>query len=422
MPLPEDARQRLRSVLDEISRIAEYEFPYKGSEAALKRLEQVFNARLASLNTLTPQSLPAAVRQACSLALGDIVNNLPLLGFIVRSTNVRNAFEVLRPLLRMAGAVLEPGIQKEQRQTQLIISSEWQYSPLIYRGIPELPGFVLIGFPAPESSNPLLLPLAGHEFGHSVWVANAVLRDAIRQSIYTEIIAVIQSRWAEYQQVFPHMSSYSPDQLDADLYAIETWLQAQNWALDQAEEVFCDCLGLRLFGASYMEAFACLLAPCMPGERSVLYPNTTDRVQYLTTAAGNYSVTVPPNFQVQFEDNPIPQLTRQDEFRLELADQAVMNTLPTIMQQANQVVAASLLPSSTSTEVNRIYSRYKLVVPAEKCICLADILNAAWKAYRDSDFWGASQQAPTKRDEVLKELVLKNIEIFEIEQILGPTT
>ena len=49
---------------------------------------------------------------------------------------------------------------------------------------------------------------------------------------------------------------------------------------------------------------------------------------------------------------------------------------------------------------------------------LADILNAAWKAFRQPDFWKDSPQVFEKKDLILKELVLKNIELFEIEQIL----
>ena len=70
--------------------------------------------------------------------------------------------------------------------------------------------------------------------------------------------------------------------------------------------------------------------------------------------------------------------------------------------------------------MNRIYARFKLIVPAEKCLCLADILNAAWMAFRDDTFWQNEPQIGTKKDEILKELVLKNIELFEIQEILGP--
>jgi hypothetical protein len=256
MSLLETARKRVQAVLDEIKRITQYEFPYKGSEQALKKVEQVFNARLASLNALNDQSDLGLIRQTCSLGLRDVAVYLPLLGFIIRSTNVRNSFEVFRPLLRMARAVLEPATPKDQQQTQLIVSSEWEYSPFVFREIPGLLGFVLIGLPAAESPNPLLIPLAGHELGHSVWASNnSGVRAALRPAVIGQILAVIRGRWGEYQTAFPHIP-ITQAELDQDLAAIASWQPAFSWALEQTEETFCDCLGIRLFGTSYLEAFA----------------------------------------------------------------------------------------------------------------------------------------------------------------------
>ena len=39
----------------------------------------------------------------------------------------------------------------------------------MYGSVNNLPGFVFIGLPAPESANPFLIPLGGHELGHSAW-------------------------------------------------------------------------------------------------------------------------------------------------------------------------------------------------------------------------------------------------------------
>ncbi|HYT94346.1 MAG TPA: hypothetical protein VEL76_36865, partial [Gemmataceae bacterium] len=261
MALLETARKRVRSVLDEINRIAEYEFPYKGSSLALRRVEQVFLARLASLNKLTASSTDTVVRQICSLALRDVVIYLPLLGFIVRSTNIRNSFEVFRPLLRMARAVLEPNLPAGGvYQTQLVVSSEWMYSPFVFREVPGLLGFVLIGLPAAESANPLLIPLAGHELGHTVWASTASkVSAALRPAVIDEILKVIRKRWAEYQAAFPNIK-ITQAQLDKDLAAINSWEPAAARALEQTEETFCDCLGLRLFGTAYLEAYAYLLA------------------------------------------------------------------------------------------------------------------------------------------------------------------
>jgi hypothetical protein len=59
------------------------------------------------------------------------------------------------------------------------------------------------------------------------------------------------------------------------------------------------------------------------------------------------------------------------------------------------------------------------VVPAEHCKNIADILNAAWLGFGDSLLWADIPQVRQKKDKVLKELVLKNLEVFEIEQIIA---
>lgn len=420
MALIDFARKRLRAVLDEIARVAEYEFPYKGSVLALRNLEQLYRARQNALALLTPQSNPAIVKQACSLALGELFYYLPLLGFVVRSTNVRNAFEVFRPILRMAQAVLEPGAPAGHvYQTQLVLSSEWDYSPFIYREVSGLPGFVLIGLPSPESSNPLLIPLAGHELGHSVWIMNGrAIENTIAPLVRQQTITVIQNRWGEFTTHFPGLG-IALNQVGTDLTAIEIWEPALAWAREQAEETFCDSLGLRLFGTSYLDAFAYLLAPSVPGERSLSYPNTLARVGYLATAAGTYNVPVPAGYADLFDDNQIPPMTLADEFLLSVADLAVGNVLGDIIQQAQQAFANSALPVPSDAQRDRILSRFALVVPAEKCLGLPDILNAAWASFKDATFWQANAQIAAKKDEVLKELVLKNIELFEIEQIVG---
>ncbi len=420
MSLLECARKRLQAVLDEIARVAETEFPYKGSEHALKKLENLYRSRLSILNQLNDQSNTAILKQACSLALGDLFHYLPMLGFIVRSTNVRNAFEVFRPVLRLARDVLEPQVPKQQQQTQLVLSSEWDYSPFIYRDIPGLPGFVLIGLPSPESSNPLLVPLAGHELGHSVWVMNGrAILNAVRPVVRRRVVEVIRSRWAEYQTLFPGVV-ITQAQLGTNLAAVESWERAVAWAVNQAEETFCDFVGLRLFGVSYLEAFAYLLAPVIPGERSLVYPSTLARVSNLVSAARSFGANVPTDFVDRFDDDDPPTLTAEDDFRLSVADQALGLMIPDLINLAEQVVVNSGLPAVSQVEEDRIYARYRLVVPAEGCLSLADILNAAWRAYGDTTLWQDNPQIAKKKDEALKELVLKNIELFEIEQILGP--
>jgi hypothetical protein len=70
-------------------------------------------------------------------------------------------------------------------------------------------------------------------------------------------------------------------------------------------------------------------------------------------------------------------------------------------------------------EEKRILKSLKKVVPAENCKTLPDIVNAAWKAYEDPHLWDNMPHVMKKKDAILKDLILKNIEVFEIEQIIG---
>ena len=45
------------------------------------------------------------------------------------------------------------------------------------------------------------------------------------------------------------------------MFCVQFWEQAVAWCLRQAEESFCDFIGVRLFHLSYLDAFAYLLSP-----------------------------------------------------------------------------------------------------------------------------------------------------------------
>jgi len=240
--------ERTAAVLNEIARLRQDEFPYRHSLQALRLIEERFAETLALLESFDDRSDPDVVTRRCSLALRDICEYLPLLGFIRRSTNVRNAFEVYGPLLRLARQLLG-------ENTKLVLSSEWDYSPLAYAEIPCLPNFVLIGFPAPESTNPLLLPLAGHELGHCVWRVGRFVSE-FRARLLRHVIGEAKSRWTEYNTHHPGLTQ---DELETGLLGRQSLALAVDSATRQTEETFCDFIGVRVFGTSFLSAFAYLV-------------------------------------------------------------------------------------------------------------------------------------------------------------------
>jgi hypothetical protein len=412
----EYARRRLSAFLSEIARLKEVEIPYPHSKASLDRLESVFQGQLQWLRSLDTTNDPAVVNEACKQALRALFYYLPLLGFILRSTNIRNAFEVYGPLLQLASNLLEP---KSERKIHLLLSSEWDYSPFIY-SFPDLPGFVLIGLPATESSNPLLMPLAGHELGHSIW-ARQQLGKRLASKIEQAVRDRIRGRWSDYQQAYPEIE-VKPDELETNLLALVTYEKSVEWAGIQAEESFCDFIGLRIFGRSYLHAFAYLLSPGLPGQRSPHYPNMPRRIENILAASDTYGVQVPEEYNGQFVSQDEPDYSQGDAFQLSIAVEALQKIIPELISTAAQIVHAARVTSTSDDEVNRIYRDFLMMIPSKHTRCLADILNAGWKVFEEPDRWMDIGEDSDRKDFILKELVLKTIEVFEYEQIIAASS
>jgi hypothetical protein len=410
------AISRVESVLETIRFLLGSEFPYSDSKVALNKIETLFKDKLNRLNSLPPGADPDYVKLQCATSLNACFVYLPLLGFILRSTNIRNAFELFGPLLEISGAALEPGVEKSKRKTQLLLSSEWNYSPITYHEIPDLPSFVLIGFPASESSNPLLVPLSGHELGHSMW-ADRKMELQFRPIIQRAIIDYINGHWADYQSLFPNVDD--PSRLATDLFALETWSRALNWAVQQAKESFCDFIGIRIYGPSFLKAFAYLFAPNVHSPRSESYPQSMKRVRNLIRAAETYGFDVPSGYEGMFKPRPEPQLAPADGYRLRMADEVLDIVINGLIAKANDLISETNIQKPNLAEVKRIRKQLGLMVPAQHCTSLSNILNAAWEAYEDRNLWKPTLKEPgRKKEQILKDLVLKNIEIFEVEQIL----
>lgn len=409
------AQERTDAFLAEIDRLLQSEFPHRDSRKALTALQDVFEVEKALLGSFDPESSAAIIRQQCGLTLAKLYNYSPLLGFILRSTNVRNAFEIIGPFRRLTQQVLQSGEGASDASARLLLSSEWDYSPFTYPSIPDLPGYLFIGLPASESGNPLLVPLAGHELGHSIWLRNR-LEDHYRPIAKVEIVKLIEANWSEYQGLFRPDGSLTPAALTTDLSALESWSLALNICLNHVEETLCDFVGLRLFGSSYFHAFAYLLSPGF-AHRSVRYPAIRSRVANLVRCASAFGISVPQNYEEIFDKDEPRGLVRSDEFLLKIADLTLPALLPGIINHVDKIIEKAVLTAPSASEEDRILKRFSLGVPAEGCKTVVDIVNAAWRAHTNPDLLAKLPVDSARKPGVLKELVLKNFEIFEIERI-----
>lgn len=294
--------------------------------------------------------------------------------------------------------------------TKLLLSSEWDYSPFVYLPSNDLPDCVLIGIPAFESANPLLISLAGHELGHNVWSQNhvgskidAVLRDKILEAIRGPF-------WTEFEPFSPNASHSN---LTTDLFVQQTWQPAHAFAKRQLEEIFCDVMGLRLFSEAYLHAFAYLLSPCIGGERSPTYPSTHDRVAYLLAASNDLGVSVPTDFANLFDSesapsNPVTQML------VKVADFGVKQLFQSILQEARNIADAKGSPNRNRARIDSIQEDFKMVMPSDGNAPLTDVINAGWELFHDDGLWNDVPQIRSEdRLRVLYDLILKSCEISE---------
>lgn len=112
------AIQRLQVFLEELERLKSSTFPYTHSLDALEILCDDVSKHIVNLESLDESSNPLVIDAACKASTALLQRYHPYAGFLLRATNVRNAFEVYGPVLRIARQILGP-------DTRLVLSSEW---------------------------------------------------------------------------------------------------------------------------------------------------------------------------------------------------------------------------------------------------------------------------------------------------------
>jgi hypothetical protein len=161
MSLFHNSKHKLKNIYRTIDRLDGSDFPIRSGSRALQKLRAAF--------VNLEKKLDRVHRAKDQVAIAEVANNiniralqaLPILGFVLRSTNVRNAFELLEPLQTIAEEAM-------QGSPALILSSEWDYIPFAYpQSLEDLKSFVFIGLPATEAASALLIPIAGHEISFS---------------------------------------------------------------------------------------------------------------------------------------------------------------------------------------------------------------------------------------------------------------
>lgn len=398
----EATRQKLDSMLRLISALRASDFPHEHSRAALTAIEDILLARKRIVDKLGPDSDPGTANTACNDVFGAISDYLPLLGYLQHSKNSSNAFELYGPLLRLSQQLIG-------EDAKLILASEWAISPFTLVGMAELPSFVWVGLPASESSNALLSPLAGHEFGHLIWERHRLL-ERYRIDLANRVLDAITANWTAYRKHFPQVTDQ--EALINDFFGTTSWAPALEWALSQAEEVFCDMVGVRVFGESYLQAFAFLLAPGEGARGTPFYPSLPIRAEYMVRAAEAFGYDPMPEYGSAFQ--PVSSLEHPvDDFLLRMAEIAVHGVVEQLVEDVLQIAQGSGVPLIAEADVSAIQIALERMTPHESPASLAAILTAGWRAAHDTELWREYPQLAERRNVVLNELLLKNAQVLE---------
>jgi hypothetical protein len=400
------SKQKVTAARQLLSEFKATRFPHTDSSVAVDLLASILALTFNQFSSSVSSALSHQTEMETSALIDDI---LGLLGIISNSANVRNSFEIHGPVLDLAKRLLS------DIDAHLIISFEWNYMPFTYpQNHPSLPSFVIIGLPASEASNALVLPVIGHELGHSLWRRDKC-RDHFEPEINKAIISAIKGPLrSDFERLFRH-SGITADQCD-EYQNLWTWEEAADYSFRQIEEIFSDFVGLSLFGISYLDSFEYLLSPAPSTEREAEYPPVAVRVTYLEDNADRVGVKVTNTYKSLFATQTSPFNSRRNaHFQMTLADTAG-EALVTLVADHVAMLCASrgvFPPDTMGTE--KILNNFLMGVPAERTTGLGSILNAGWSTFKNTHFMERGSDAD--RLKPINELVLKSIEVYEIERM-----
>lgn len=390
------ARRRVRAFIDQIAELEASDFAHLDGEDALRLIKEDSVELRKYLEDLPSESDDASINQACFQTSLMVSRYTDILGFILRSTNVRNAFEVHFPLKRLIETAVDP-------DARLIMSSEWKFVPFTYpMTLDLLPGFALVGGPAPESGNVLIVPLAGHEIGHSAWRSKG-----LQAHLMDRVLVAI----TETLEVMPAERDLVLQQLAAGGSALSRLQNAVlRSAIKQLEEIFCDLFGLYVFGPSFLFAYEYFLAP--GGEvRSAYYPASGDRVRYLLDGAATLQIAPEANlFGSWTEATPLPGA---DGAVLAIADRVVAGLYPAMRDHTFDLLRTATVSPPTAEAIERVLESLRQHVPDGEGATLPEIVTAGWLHLRERG--GLSLDEDSAEYQILNELMLKSVEVSEFK-------
>ncbi len=386
----------------------ESDFPLSSGGRALRKLLKVFEELEKNLDRADKAKSVESSKLFANLINSKIYQALPIMGFILRSTNVRNTFELLDPFQVISDKVL-------QSVSHVMISAEWDYIPFAYpQTLEDLRSFVLIGMPGSEVGNPLIVPLAGHELGHAVW-RNRSIGGSVNTTLQYHCDALYDEEMKNFRRVFPEYK-------ESDLVHRELLPESKSLSVDyanfQAEELFCDMFGYALFGESYLHAFAYILAPGDGRGPTARYPTYKTRVETLRRVATEEGVNLPTLADLSLADDP-HRGSAQARFIINMAERSVEKVKIGLWDTVQKLLTEKAVLRPVEGMAQKHLREIRMGIPAHEPRCLGDIINAGWLHYHDLKSSSRSSAELINKTAHLNEIVLKTIEVLEYRRRSG---
>lgn len=405
MSLYHNSKHKIRNISRTIDGLLDGDFPHDSGKRALRKLQDVFSELDSKLDRAQRAKDVDSIRQLANNINLKVLQALPILGFILRSTNVRNAFELVDPLQVIADATL-------QGSPHLLLSSEWDYVPFAYpQSIEDLRSFVLIGLPASEAASALLVPLAGHELGHAVW-RNRGIGGGAHATLQYRCEELYAKNLPEFKRLFP---DYRPDDIVSKEILPEAIAQSVEYAVFQAEELFCDLFAYAIFGESYLFAFSYILAPGSGATRRSKYPSYKTRIKTLQEIAKSEGANLPDldvlNFRTEIEASD-----PRARFILRMAETSVSEIITVLWGNVTKVLTNGKVRRPNPGYSSSHYSDFKNGVPAHQPVCLGDIINAGWTFCRELQSSREVSNKISEKLDQLNEVLLKSVEVMEFRR------
>jgi len=131
-------------------------------------------------------------------------------------------------------------------------------------------------------------------------------------------------------------------------------------------------------------------------------------------ACERWKLPAPEHYAENFRDET-SGLAGVGQFLLSVADASIDAVGGELLDKCDQIGTHAGIPLQDNTEVAQIVYAFEKLIPGTGATSLCSVANAGWKVFHDASFWSRYPHIRNRKTIVLNELLLKTVEIFEVE-------